>query len=61
LVQKLEAALQQMDRGNDNPAKNQLGAFINEVNALMKSKALSASLGQSLIDAAGAIINQLNG
>jgi hypothetical protein len=61
LVQKLEAALQQMDRGNSNPAKNQLGAFINEVNALMKSKALSASQGQSLIDAAEAIINQLSG
>jgi hypothetical protein len=61
LVQKLEAALQQMNRGNSNPAQNQLGAFINEVNALMKSKALSASQGQSLIDAAGAIINQLTG
>jgi len=61
LVQKLEAALQQMDRGNSNPAKNQLGAFINEVNALMNSRALSASQGQSLIDAASAIISQLSG
>jgi len=47
--------------GSVNKATARSADLINEVNALMKSRALSASQGQSLIDSTGAIINQLNG
>jgi len=48
-----------MDRGNANAATNQLTAFINQVNALIRSGRLSEAQGQSLIDAANTIIAKL--
>lgn len=40
-------------------AKGQLGAFINQVNALVKSRRLSQDRGQPLIEAASAVIASL--
>jgi hypothetical protein len=56
LTSKLENSIKQMDRGNANAATNQLMAFINQVDALIKSGRLSQAQGQSLIDAANTII-----
>lgn len=60
LIAKLEAAAQQLDKGNVNTAINQLQAFINQVNALINSGILSPEDGQPLIDTANGIINQLS-
>jgi len=49
---KLEAAQASIARGNSTAAFNQLGAFINEVEALVHSGRLSSDMGQMLIDLA---------
>ena len=59
LTSKLEAALQQLERGNARAAANQINAFINQVNALVRSGRLNAQQGQALIDAAMSIIGQI--
>jgi len=59
LVVKLEGAFEKLDNGQSKPAANQLGAFINEVEAMVKSGKLTPEEGQSLIDAANAIIFQI--
>ena len=59
LLQKLEVAQRQLDRGNVNAAVNQLVAFINQVSALINAGVLTPEEGQPLIDTANAIINQL--
>jgi hypothetical protein len=56
LIAKLQAAIQQADLGHDTAAINQLQAFIDEVNALMRSGSLSTSEAQALIDAANNVI-----
>lgn len=61
LIVKLQGAIQQLDQGNVGAAINQLRAFINEVNALVKAKKLSSADGQALIDAADEIIAALGG
>lgn len=53
---KLQGVLSQINGGNNNGATNQLNAFINQVNAMVHSGALSAAQGQGLIDAANQII-----
>ncbi len=58
LIVKLDAAITNLDSGNTVAAKNQLNAFINEANALIKSKGLSTQL-QPLVDQAKAIIAQI--
>ncbi len=50
LLAKLEAAANQSDRGNARAATNQLGAFINQVSALMASGRLPADVGAQLVD-----------
>jgi hypothetical protein len=52
LLVKLEAAEASIERGNTNSAFNQLGAFINEVEALVRSGRLTSDMGQMLIDLA---------
>jgi hypothetical protein len=61
LIAKLEAAIQQLDKGNVNAAINQLQAFINQVNAFIEGGVLSQERGQPLIDVANAIITELGG
>jgi hypothetical protein len=61
LEAKLNAALSSVEKGNKNAAKGQLGAFINQVNALINNGTIPASLGQSLIDQANAAIAALGG
>ncbi len=51
LETKLQAAINQLNGGNLNAAVNPFSAFINQVNALVSSGRLSASIGQSLITA----------
>jgi len=61
LIAKLEAAIQQLDQGNFAAAIHQLGAFINQVNALIATGELLSDEGQPLIDDANAIIAALGG
>jgi hypothetical protein len=56
---KLEAAQLQMDRGRTNAAANVLGAFMNQVEALVSSQQLTEEQGQVLIDLAEAAIAAL--
>lgn len=53
---KLEAAIDQLGRGNITAAVNQLEAFIQQVMALINSGHVSATDGHGLIDAASRII-----
>jgi hypothetical protein len=55
LSSKLQAALQQLERGNTHAAANQVNAFINQVEALVRAGKLSPQHGQPLIDAARTI------
>jgi hypothetical protein len=52
LVSKLTAAMERLDRGNSTSACNQLAAFVNHVNALMKAGTLTTGAAQDLIDTA---------
>jgi CHASE3 domain sensor protein len=56
---KLQAALASINSGRNTPAKNQLNAFINEVNAQTGKKITSAQAAQ-LIVAANDIIKALH-
>jgi CHASE3 domain sensor protein len=56
---ELQAALTSISSGQNTPAKNQLNAFINEVNAQTGKKITSAQATQ-LIAAANDIINALH-
>jgi FIMAH domain-containing protein len=55
LSNKLQAALQQLERGNTHAAANQINAFINQVETLVRTGKLSPQHGQPLIDAARAV------
>ena len=59
LIVKLEAAIKSLDNGNAKTASNQLNAFINEANAIIKSKGLSAQI-QPLINQANDVIAQIS-
>lgn len=59
LIVKLNAASASLERGQPHVACNQLGAFINELNALMQAGQLPASEGQPFVDEANAISIQL--
>jgi DNA/RNA endonuclease G (NUC1) len=52
----LDAALKSLEKGNSTPAGNQLGAFINKVEALRSSGRISAATAQALIDYANRAI-----
>ena len=55
LTNKLQQIVNRFDGGQTTAACNQLGAFINQVNADIGSGTLTAAQGQALIDAAEAI------
>jgi probable HAF family extracellular repeat protein len=59
LTAKLEAAIQQLDRGNTRAAANQLTAFINQVESLIAEGLLSAEDGEPLIEAARDILETI--
>ena len=59
LTSVLNNAIASMNAGNITAARNQLQAFINSVNALVRSRRLSAATGAGLIDAARQIISTL--
>ena len=61
LISKLDGAVKKLDKGNTNPACNELGAFINQVNALINSGRLTPEEGQELKDAAQRVIDELCG
>jgi len=56
---KLNAATASIDRGNTTAASNQLGAFINEVRALVQSGRLTQPQGDALVAAAQRILDSL--
>ena len=56
LKKKLEAAQEALDKGNKGAAANQLGAFINEVQAIQRSGRLDAPTADLLIAQATLII-----
>ncbi|HEX2076372.1 MAG TPA: DNA/RNA non-specific endonuclease [Longimicrobium sp.] len=56
---KLRAAQQQLARGNGATALNQLGAFVNEVEAMVSSGRLSAAQGEALAAAAQRIAQSI--
>jgi hypothetical protein len=61
LTVKLLSARRSLDKGHTNAAINQLGAFSNQANALVRSRALPAAQGAVLIGEASGIIAQLGG
>jgi hypothetical protein len=60
LTSKLQAAAQSLDAGNITPGANQLGAFINQVNAFVKSNKLTSTQAQPLLDGANQLLAVLN-
>ena len=56
LIAKLQAAIDELNVGNNTDATDDLGAFINQLNALIRVGRVPAVQGQSLIDAANRII-----
>jgi uncharacterized membrane protein len=60
LTSKLEAAARQAERGNCMAARNQLTAFIQQVEALEQGGTLSNQEASNLIDAAQAILDELD-
>ncbi len=61
LIVKLDAAINQLDKGHVTPVVKQLQAFIDEVNALIRSGRLDQATGEDLIDATNDIIMALGG
>ena len=59
LISKLEAARKQLERGHIRPTGNQINAFINQVDAFIRSGKLTPQQGQPLIDAAMNILQQI--
>ena len=60
LIAKLQAAIGELNVGNNTVATDVLDAFINQVNALTRVGRLPAVQGQSFIDAANRIILAIN-
>ncbi|MDP9309856.1 MAG: hypothetical protein M3R24_02995 [Chloroflexota bacterium] len=59
LTTKLDGALIKLERGDKKAAANQLHAFVNQVEAFQKSKRLTRTQVQPLLDTARNIIEQL--
>lgn len=55
LTAKLNAAAKSLEKGNHTPAKNQLGAFTNHLEAMTKSGRITAAQAQPFIDTANRI------
>jgi PKD repeat protein len=60
LAVKLNAAKASLDRGNETPALNQLGAFLNQVNAMVQSGQMTAAQGAALTDYCNRVIAAIN-
>lgn len=60
LTAKLNAAIQQINKGNLNAAMNQLSAFTNQVGGLVRAGKISSADGGALIASANAVIAQLS-
>lgn len=56
LLAKLDAAARSFERGNPSAGQNQLRAFINELDALKRSRRLDAAMADALIATAAAIV-----
>lgn len=61
LIEKLQATIAKLNQGKTRPVCNILQAFINQVQAYLNAEKLSALEGQSLIDAANSMIDQVCG
>ena len=61
LTTKLDAVNAKLANGELNAAVNNLGAFINKVNALVRSRRLSVVTGEQLTADANALIGQISG
>lgn len=61
LTTKLERALDSLARGNERAATNQIGAFINQVEALVRSGRITAEEGDALIAAAQEALAAMGG
>jgi hypothetical protein len=61
LTAKLDAALTQRDNGNAGAAVNQLNAFLNELDALVRSGRLAASVAQPIADETRLIVVAFGG
>ncbi|MHC4416685.1 MAG: delta-60 repeat domain-containing protein [Planctomycetota bacterium] len=61
LLKKLQAAIQQLDKGQAEPARNVLEAFINEVDALAAGGTLDSADEEVLTMFVLLVIEQLNG
>ena len=59
LVDKLDKIALKLAAGNTRPACNQLGAFINQVQAFRNNGSLTSAAAQSLIDQAQVVRNNL--
>ncbi len=59
LTTKLDGAMAKLDRNNKKAAANQLKAFVNQVEAFQKSKRLTRTQAQPLLDTARNVIEQL--
>jgi probable HAF family extracellular repeat protein len=59
LLASVHAAQASLARGDNNAAKGELGAFINKVNALIRSNRLSSADGGRLVSAAQSVIDLL--
>jgi hypothetical protein len=60
LLVKLDAAQAALARGSDEAARGSLGAFINQVNAFVRTGKLTAAQGTALTAAAQAILDSLD-
>jgi hypothetical protein len=58
LVSKLEAAIKSLDKGQEKAARNQLGAFVNQLEA-QSGKGIPAEVADQLIAEALAIIGNI--
>lgn len=59
LKSKLDAAINQLDRGNTTPALGQLNAFLNEADAMVKTGRMSQAMGDSLRAQVNRVIQDL--
>ena len=51
LTSKIDVGTSRLEAGREKPAGNVLGAFINQVNAFVKARLLTAKQAQPLLDA----------
>jgi hypothetical protein len=61
LLAKLDAANKQLDRADANPVSGQLGAFLNELDALVRSRRLSAADAEPMRLLAQRVLQSIGG